>query len=208
MLLPAGINPMRKILGVLLAAGTAAALFALPVQAAVHATEPAKLIQAVTAEVNEIVKTRTGADREAAIRHLLRTTFDLPYMGIKALGTHWTQATEQQRMRFLAAVEASEARAYSERLGNFAGSTVTVGKAIAQSTGAWLVHSSLTLASGQPIKLEWEVRDNGQGLRIADVKISGVSLFTTRRADFNSYIQSHGGSIEPLVKVLEARAAR
>jgi len=199
---------MRKILGVLLAAGTAAALFTLPVQAAVRATEPARLIQAVTAEVTEIVSTRTGADREAAIRQLLRTNFDLTYMGSKALGTHWTQASEQQRMRFLAAVETSEARAYSERLGNFAGSTVTIGKAVAQPNGAWIVDSNLNLASGQPIKLEWEVRDNGQGLRIADVKVSGVSLFTTRRADFNAYIQSHGGTVEPLVKVLEARAAR
>ena len=45
-------------------------------------------------------------------------------------------------------------------------------------------------------------------LRIADLKVSGVSMFMTRRADFNSYIQSHGGTVEPLVKVLEARAAR
>jgi phospholipid transport system substrate-binding protein len=129
-------------------------------------------------------------------------------MGSKALGTHWTQASEEQRMRFLAAVETSEARAYSERLGNFAGSTVTVGNATARPDGTWMVDSSLTLASGQPLKLEWEVRANSQGLRIADVKVSGVSMFTTRRADYNSYIQSHGGTVEPLVKVLEARAAR
>jgi phospholipid transport system substrate-binding protein len=199
---------MRKILGVLLAVGTASALFVLPGHAAVHATEPAKLIQTVAAEVMAIVKTRTGADREAAIRQLLRANFDLAYMGSKALGTYWTQANEEQRTRFLAALETSEARAYSERLGSFAGSTVTVGNAIARPNGMWAVDSSLTLPSGQPIKLEWEVRDNGQGLHIADVKVSGVSMFMTRRADFNSYIQSHGGTVEPLVKVLEARAAR
>ena len=199
---------MRKILGVLSAIGVGAALFALPVQAAVHATDPATLIQAVTGEVTQIVKTRTGVDREAAIRQLLQTNFDLPYMGSKALGTHWSQASEQQRMRFLAAVETSEARAYSERLGSFARGTVTIGTVSTRPNGAWMVDSTLTLASGQPIKLEWEVRDSGQGLRIADLKVSGVSMFMTRRADFNSYIQSHGGTVEPLVKVLEARAAR
>ncbi|CAN5479081.1 hypothetical protein BH10PSE6_BH10PSE6_36490 [soil metagenome] len=202
---------MRKILGVLSAIGMGTALFVLfvlPVQAAVHATDPAKLIQAVTGEVTEIVKTRTGVDREAAIRRLLQTNFDLPYMGSKALGTHWAQASEQQRMRFLAAVETSEARAYSERLGNFAGATVTIGAVITRPNGTWMVDSNLTLPAGQPIKLQWEVHDNGEGLRIADVKVSGVSMFMTRRADFNSYIQSHGGTVEPLVKVLEARAAR
>ena len=199
---------MRKILGVLSAIGIGTVLFVLPVQAAVHATDPAKLIQAVTGEVTEIVKTRTGVDREAAIRHLLQTNFDLPYMGSKALGAHWSQASDQQRMRFLAAVETSEARAYSERLGNFAGATVTIGTVSTRPDGTWMVDSTLTLASGQPIKLQWEVHDSGQGLRIADVKVSGVSMFMTRRADFNSYIQSHGGTVEPLVKVLETRAAR
>ena len=168
---------MRKILAVLSAIGVGTALFVLPVQAAVHATDPAKLIQAVTGEVTQIVKTRTGVDREAAIRQLLQTNFDLPYMASKALGTHWYQASEQQRMRFLAAVETSEARAYSERLGNFAGATVTIGTVSTRPNGTWMVDCTLTLASGQPIKLEWEVRDSGQGLRIADIKVSGVSMF-------------------------------
>lgn len=199
---------MRKILGVLSAIGIGAALFVLPVHAAVHATDPAKLIQEVTGEVTEIVKTRTGVDREAAIRQLLQTNFDLPYMGSKALGTHWSRASEQQRTRFLAALETSDARAYGERLGSFAGATVTIGTVSTRPNGTWMVDSTLTLASGQPIKLEWEVHDSGQGLRIADLKVSGVSMFVTRRADFNSYIQSHAGTVEPLVKVLEARAAR
>jgi phospholipid transport system substrate-binding protein len=209
---------MRRVLGVLLAAGTAASLFVLPllvspflvspVWAAVRATDPGKLIETVTAEVTEIARTSTGASREAAVRQVLRDNFDLSYMGSAALGTHWAQASEQQRVRFLAAVETSEARAYGERLGNFPGSTVTVGKAISRPNGVWIVDSSLNLAAGQSIKLEWEVHDGGQGLRIADVRVAGVSLFMARRSDFDSYIQSHGGTVEPLVKVLEARVAR
>jgi phospholipid transport system substrate-binding protein len=204
---------MRRVLGVLLAAGTAATLFVLPlfvppVWAAVRATDPGKLIETVTAEVAEIARTSTGASREAAVRQVLRDNFDLSYMGSAALGTHWAQASEEQRVRFLAAVETSEARAYGERLGNYPGSAVIVGKAVSRSNGVWTVDSSLNLAGGQSIKLEWEVHDGGQGLRIADVRVAGVSLFMTRRADFDSYIQSHGGAVEPLVKVLEARAAR
>ena len=79
---------------------------------------------------------------------------------------------------------------------------------VAQSNSVWIVDSSLGQSSGQPIKLEWEVRDNGQGPRIADVKISGVSMFLTKRAEFNSYIQNNGGTVEPLVRELEVRAAR
>ena len=46
------------------------------------------------------------------------------------------------------------------------------------------------------------------GLRITDVKVEGVSMVMTRRADFNSYIQQNGGKVQPLIDELESRAAR
>jgi phospholipid transport system substrate-binding protein len=65
----------------------------------------------VTAQVIDIAKTKTGATREAAFLEVLRNNFDLPYMGRLALGTHWNEASEQQRARFLAALETAEVRA-------------------------------------------------------------------------------------------------
>jgi len=196
---------MRRTLGVLLAAGMAAALFALPVWAA---SSPSKLIETVGVRVAEIVKTKTGIDREAAIRQVLHDTLDFPYMGRMVLGAHWNEASAEQRARSLAAVESSEARAYSERLGRYAGYTMIVDRVIARTNGEWIVESRLNMAGGEPIKLEWEVHDSGQGMRIADVKIAGVSMFLTRRAEFDSYIQKNGGKVEPLVAALEARASR
>jgi phospholipid transport system substrate-binding protein len=196
---------MRKVFGVLLAAGAAALLFALPVWAA---ADPSQLVKSVTAQVIDIVKTKTGATREAAFREVLRNDFDLPYMARLALGTHWNEASEQQRVRFLAALETAEVRAYSERLGKLAGYTLTIDKVDARPNGVWIVDSLFSQAGGQPIKLEWEVRDNGQGPRIADIKIAGVSMFLTKRAEFNSYILNTGGTVEPLVRELEIRAAR
>jgi len=172
------------------------------------AADPANLIESVAAQVIEIVKTKTGADREAAIRQVLRTNFDLPAMGRTALGKHWNDASEAQRTRFLAAVETAEARAYSERFGQYAGQTLTVGKVMARPNGVTVVDSRLNQTSGQPIKLEWEVRNGGQGPLVTDVKVEGVSMVMTRRSDFNSYIQNNGGTVEPLIKELEARAAR
>lgn len=201
---------MRKVFNVLLTAGAAALLFALPVFALPvwAAADPSQLVKSVTAQVIDIVKTKTGATREAAFREVLRNNFDLPYMGRLALGTHWNEASEQQRARFLAALETAEVRAYSERLGQLAGYTLTIDKVVSRPNSVWIVDSVLSQASGQPIKLEWEVRDNGQGPRIADVKIAGVSMFLTKRSEFNSFILNNGGTVEPLVKELEVRAAR
>ena len=201
---------MRKSSHLLLAAGAAALLFALPAFALPvwAVADPSQLVKSVSAQAIDIVKTKTGATREAAFREVLRHDFDLPYIGRLALGTHWNEASEQQRSRFLAALETAEVRTYSERLGKLAGFTMTIDKVSSQPNSVWIVDSSLSQSSGQRIKLAWEVRDNGQGPRIADVKIAGVSMFLTKRAEFNSYIQNNGGTVEPLVRELEVRAAR
>jgi len=69
-------------------------------------------------------------------------------------------------------------------------------------------HTSYDPRNGQPINIQWEVRNTGQGLRITDVKIEGVSMVMTHRSDFNSYISSHGGKVEPLIDELEAKSNR
>jgi phospholipid transport system substrate-binding protein len=174
-----------------------------PIAGPALAGDPAKLVEETAAQVIDIVKTKTGAARQAAVLEVLQTKFDLPYMGRSALGTHWNQATEEQRTRFLAAVATAEARAYSERFGQYGGQTLTVGKVTTRANGVTMVDSRLNQTTGQPIKLEWEVRDG----RITDVKVEGVSMVMTRRSDFNSYIQNHGGKVDALIAEMEKRAA-
>jgi phospholipid transport system substrate-binding protein len=195
----------RRVVLSLAVGAAAAALSVLPASAA----DPAQLIQSTATEVIEIIKKTTpGPARQADIQRVLQTNFDLPYMGQQALGANWNKASEAERTRFLKAAETAEARAYSERFGQYGGQTLTVGKATPRANGLFIIDSQLSQSSGQPIKLQWEVRDAGRGPRITDVKVEGVSMVMTRRSDFNSYIQSHGGSVEPLIAELESRAAR
>ncbi len=194
----------RVVLG--LVGGSAAVLLALPAAAADPA---AQLIERTASEVLQIIKTTTpGPGRQAAMQKVLQTYFDLAFMGQTALGANWNKTDQPQQVRFLKAVENAEARAYSERFGQYGGQTVTVGKVTTRPNGVSIVDSRINQTSGQPIKVEWEVRDIGRGLRITDVKVEGVSMVMTRRSDFNSYIQNNGGAVEPLIKELESRASR
>lgn len=186
----------RVVLGLV---GAAASTIAFPAVA----EDSAKLVERVAAQVIDIVKTKQGAARQAAVLQVLQTDFDLPYMGRSALGTHWNQATEEQRQRFLKATATAEARAYSERFGQYGGQTLTIGKVTTRANGVSVVDSRLNQTTGQPIKLEWEVRDG----KITDVKVEGVSMVMTRRSDFNSYIQNNGGKVDALIAEMEKRAA-
>jgi phospholipid transport system substrate-binding protein len=186
-----------------LAAATAVAL---PAEAADGPA--AQLIEQAAAEVIELIKTTKGPQLETGIRGVLLKYFDIPYMGQAALATHWSATSPEQRERFLKAVVSSEARAYTERFSQYSGQTLTVTRVSQRAGGVSVVDSKLSQSNGQPINIQWEVRDTGQSLRITDVKIEGVSMVMTHRSDFNSYISGHGGKVEPLIDELEVRAKR
>jgi phospholipid transport system substrate-binding protein len=193
----------RRRVVLLSAVMAAAGFFAAP---AIAVEPPAQLIQSAADEVIQIVKQAKGPEREAAIGRILAANFDMTYMGRAALGTHWDGTTEPERERYLKAAISAEAHAYSERFGQYAGQTLAIGRVVPRPNGVSLVESKLNLSEGSPISIQWEVRDTGQGLRITDVKVEGVSMVMTRRSDFNSYIQGHGGQVEPLIQELEKRA--
>ncbi|MBI2827524.1 MAG: ABC transporter substrate-binding protein [Planctomycetia bacterium] len=202
-------DPMRKVFHGLLAAAAAALLFALPaLTPARAAADPGQFVKNVTGLLADIGRTKSGPSRDAAVREVLRNNFDLAYMARVALGSHWTEASEALRARFLAALEAAEARAYGERLTRLAASDVTIDKVDARPNGVSMVKAVLTQANGSTTRIEWEVHDNGRGARIADLKVAGVSMSQIKRSEFNLYIQSNGGQVEPLVRELEARAVR
>jgi phospholipid transport system substrate-binding protein len=187
----------------------AAALVGLLSWPAVAADGPAaSLIEKTSAEVIELIKTTTGAQREAGIRKVLESAFDLNYMGQQALGKYWAGATPEQQARYLKAAVSAEAHAYAERFGQYGGQTLVLGKSTTRPNGVTVIDSRLNQTSGQPIKIEWEVRDIGGAPRITDVKIEGISMVITRRTDFTSYIQNNGGKVEALIQELEARAQR
>src|SRR5580698_7854703 len=144
-----------------LAAATAVAL---PAQAADGPA--AQLIETAASEVIALIKSSKGPQLEAGIRDVLLKYFDIPYMGRTALATHWDATTPQQRERYLKAVVSSEAHAYTERFSQYGGQTLAVTRVTQRAAGVSVVDSKLNQTNGQPINIQWEVRDTGQGLRI------------------------------------------
>jgi phospholipid transport system substrate-binding protein len=177
-------------------------------QAVAEQDAAAQLVQRAADQVIAAAKASAGAAREAGIKRVLEAYFDLAYMGRSTLGNYWNQATPEQRERFLKANASAEARAYAERFGQYRGQTVTVGRINPKGSSVTIVDSKLNQSDGDPVAIQWEVHNEGQGPRIVDVKTEGVSMIMTKRADFVSFIRNHGGQVEALITELEARAKR
>jgi phospholipid transport system substrate-binding protein len=203
-------NALRLGAGIAAAALVGPGLAVASLPAAAEQNSAAELIQRTAGQVLDLVMTRTGTAREAGILRVLQTDFDLDYMARTALGVHWNQASPEQRDRFLKVAANAEAHAYARRFGSYGGQTLTVDRAmpVSRGDGISVVSSKLSQTDDEPLTIQWEVRNGGQGSRIVDVKVGGVSMVVTRRAEYNSFIQAHGGEVEPLIGELEARAKR
>jgi phospholipid transport system substrate-binding protein len=173
-------------------------------QAAAADQDPAA--QVIQRTADELIRIKADASREAAIMRLLQAEFDLNYMGRATLATHWDEATPGQRERFLKVQTSAEAHAYARRFAQYAGQRLTVSGVTPRGNGVTFVDSKLDQSNGEPVAIQWEVHNDGQRPRVVDVKVGGVSMVLTRRSEYNSFIRSHGGQVEPLIDELEARA--
>lgn len=197
--------PRRKWLGLvvgLLAIG----LFLSPHKADAGPAEE-KFIRDLGNTVVEVLRNKqiTEPQREEQFRQLFLRNFDVREIGLFVLGRHNRTATEEQRAEYLRLFQDFIVRNYAQKLGQYSGESFSVRDSRTEN-GESVVYSVIERPSGPPVKLDWRVRDTGQGLRITDVVIEGVSMSVTHRAEFTSVISNGGGRIDALLTALKRRA--
>ena len=69
-----------------------------------------------------------------------------------------------------------------------------------------IVSSHIEHESAPPLRIDWRLRDRGEGPRVIDIAIEGVSLLATKRADFSSTIKN--GGLHTLIFDLEENNAQ
>ena len=55
-----------------------------------------------------------------------------------------------------------------------------------------IVSSHIEHETAPPLRIDWRLRDRGEGTKIIDIAIEGVSLLATKRADFGASIKKGG----------------
>ncbi len=148
----------------------------------------------------------TLEQREARLRGVLRSDFDLPLIGRFVLGKHWRRATPEQRSDYTALFSEYVLTTYTARLGGYAGDSLTVLGARPAGQKDAVVRTRIDRPSGPPITADWRVRITGERYRIIDVVVEGISMVITQRSEFAAVIQRHG--IEGLLAVLRARTTK
>ena len=131
--------------------------------------------------------------------------FDLDRTARIALGRYWRAAPEAERTEFAALFKDYVLTSYGRRFQGFADRVLVVGGATPAGEDT-LVASTVT-GGPTPIALDWRLTATGDGWRVLDLMVEGVSLLVTFRNEFAAVIERHGGQVAGLLAELRQRVA-
>jgi phospholipid transport system substrate-binding protein len=158
-------------------------------------------------ETVEALRRPDPAPQKAAkMEDILRRGFDFETIGKFVLGRYWTTASPQQREEFLKVFTDFVSKSYSRRLAEEASvNDFNITNIRDLGEGDYLVQTAITRPSGPALNYEWRVREGGNGVKIVDVIVEGVSLLVTQRSDFTSVAGQSG--IDGLIATLRNKVA-
>ncbi len=170
--------------------------------------DPAAFVQDLG---DQAIDTLTGPDVTPAIRAerfrtLLAQNFDVPAIGKTVLGRYWKVATDEERGEYLKLFEDFLVANYAKRFAEYTGQKFKV-RGVRSEGGDLMTVQTLiqTPDGGEPARLDWLMRDAGSAYKILDLKIEGISMSETHRAEFASVIQSSGGKVAGLLDALRMK---
>lgn len=141
----------------------------------------------------------SDAQREKEFRKLLTSSFDINTIARFSMGRHWRELSESQRNEYLGLFREMIVKVYSKRFNEYNGQQLRVTGSRVQDDGDVIVSSNLVSDGSPEVRVEWRVRQKGEGFKIVDVIIEGVSMALTQRSDFSSVIQRGGGDVNVLI---------
>jgi phospholipid transport system substrate-binding protein len=142
--------------------------------------------------------------RYAEIQPVVGRVFDLPLMTRLAVGPNWAAMDPAQQQQVTQAFGRYISAVYADRFDSYAGEKLEV-TGSQQSTGGTIITSRIIKSTGEPVEINYLMRQSGAGWQIADVYLNGtISELATRRSEFSSILQSQG--VNGLIASLNSKA--
>jgi phospholipid transport system substrate-binding protein len=142
--------------------------------------------------------------RYAQIAPMVRRVFDIQLMTRLAVGPEWASLSEAQRQQVAQAFERYIAAIYAERFDSYAGEQLQV-TGEKSSAGGTIITSQIVKSTGEPVHINYLMRQNGGVWQIADVYLDGsISELATRRSEFAAILRAQG--IAGLIQTLNTKA--
>ncbi len=167
------------------------------------ADDPTAFVQGIGDQVVKVLQQNLPREKSGEqLNAIWLEAFDVDSIGRAVLGKNWKKATDEQRKAYMELFPKYVAKLYAIQFSDYSGETFVV-KGSKATTGGTIVTAAIDRPNGEPIKLDFIVQSGGQGLKITDVKVEGVSLLVTKRSEFDSVVGQKG--IDGLIQALRQK---
>ncbi len=175
--------------------------------AGAEAVAPDVLVKNTANEVLEIVKKdkdiQAGDQKRifALAEEKILPHFDFERMSRIVLGKHWRSATKEQQDAFVKEFRSLIMHTYSSALSKYRNQTIEY-KPLRSQPGDTdvTVKTQILQPGGQPVPVDYSLERDGDGWKVYDVTIEGVSLVTNYRGQFSNEVRQ--GGVDGLIKKL------
>jgi phospholipid transport system substrate-binding protein len=142
--------------------------------------------------------------RFTQIEPVIRRTFDIPSMTRLSVGASWAGLSEAQRQQLTESFGRYISAIYADRFDSYAGQKLQV-TGEQPNPGGVMVKSQIIKANGEPVKVDYLMRRNGEDWLISDIYLDGaISEVATRRSEFGAILRTDG--VDGLIAALNRKA--
>jgi len=134
---------------------------------------------------------------------VIRRSFDIASMARLSVGPTWASLSDAQRQEMTESFARYISATYADRFDSYAGQNLEVTGEQPAPSGV-MVKSRIIKANGEPVKVDYMMRRNGDSWLISDIYLDGaISEVATRRSEFATILRNDG--IEGLIMALNRK---
>ena len=142
--------------------------------------------------------------RFAQLAPVIRSSFDVASMARLSVGNFWTGLSEAQRQEVTESYARYISAIYADRFDSYHGQKLEV-SGEQQAPFGLMVKSRIIKSNGEPVEVDYVMRQNGESWLIADIYLdSAISEVATRRSEFSAILKTQG--IDGLIAALNRKA--
>jgi phospholipid transport system substrate-binding protein len=149
-------------------------------------------------------RTLGQSGRFTQLEPVIRRSFDLASMARLSVGSSWAGLNEAQRQQVTDGFVRYISAIYADRFDSYDGQKLEVTSEQPAPSGV-MVKSQIIKANGEPVKVDYMMRRNGDSWLISDIYLdSAISEVATRRSEFAAILKTQG--IDGLIAALNRKA--
>src|SRR5271165_6655915 len=133
-----------------------------------------------------------GSGRYTQLAPVIRANFDLPFMARLAFGSGWTKLTPAQQQQVTESYGRYMSAVYADRFDSYHGQQLEVTGQRQDPYGV-IVTSQIIKADGEPVEVDYLMRQDGGRWLIGDIYLDGtISEVATHRSEFADILLRQG----------------